>query len=600
MSKPILFAATDTAFDTNGLGVLTDAISCTVTEERNGAFELEMTYPVSGIHYGEIKTRCIILARPNPADDPQPFRIYRITRPLDGIVAVYAEHISYDLSGVPASPFTADSVSDAMLKLQSMAAVDSPFTFWTDKSTAAAMNVPVPASTRSLLGGSEGSVLDVYGGEYKWDCYTVRLYNARGQNRGASIRYGKNLTALQQEENISNVYTGVYPYWADADGNLTQLPEKIINAPGTYDFIRILPLDLSQHFDAMPTTEQLQQAAEAYMSSNNIGVPTVSLSVSFAQLGQTEEYKDLALLETVLLCDTVNVEFPALGVSATAKCVKTIYDVLLDRYNSVDLGDARTNIADTIAGQQQTLEKAPTATDMQQAINNATGLITGNKGGYVVLHSSTGAKEPDEILIMDTPDISTAVKVWRWNKSGLGYSSTGYNGPYGLAMTADGSIVADFITTGILTANLIKAGILQSFNGATSINMETGVASLTGSLATTLQSVGGQNYKAEVRGTGISFYQDDTEIGYVDVRLMAGQPILLARLNSITGDSLYFKNIWLQRSDDTAFTAFSVTSGGALEIGNLGSLYIGGIGGTVAWRTVELVTGGTALALCQV
>ena len=218
----------------------------------------------------------------------------------------------------------------------------------------------------------------------------------------------------------------------------------------------------------------------------------------------------------------------------------------------------------------------------------------------MVLHSSTGSKEPDEILIMDTPDIQTATKVWRWNKSGLGYSSTGYNGPYGLAMTADGSIVADFITTGTLTANLIKAGILQSFNGATSINMETGVASLTGSLTTTLQSVGGQNYRAQVRGTGISFYHNDTEVGYVDVRLLAGQPNLLARLHSITTDSSYFKNIWLRRSDDTAFQAFSVTSGGALEIGNLGSLYIGGIGGTVAWRTVELVTGGTALALCRV
>lgn len=599
MSKPILFAATDTAFDTNGLGVLTDAISCTVTEERNGAFELEMTYPVSGIHYGEIKTRCIILARPNPADDPQPFRIYRITRPLDGIVTVYAEHISYDLSGVPASPFTADSVSDAMLKLQSMAAVDSPFTFWTDKSTVAAMNVPVPASTRSLLGGSEGSVLDVYGGEYKWDCYTVRLYNARGQNRGASIRYGKNLTALQQEENISNVYTGVYPYWADADGNLTQLPEKIINAPGTYDFIRILPLDLSQHFDAMPTTEQLQQAAETYMSSNNIGVPTVSLSVSFAQLGQTEEYKDLALLETVLLCDTVNVEFPALGVSATAKCVKTIYDVLLDRYNSVDLGDARTNIADTIAGQQQALEKAPTATDMQQAINNATGLITGNKGGYVVLHSSTGAKEPDEILIMDTPDISTAVKVWRWNKSGLGYSSTGYNGPYGLAMTADGAIVADFITAGTLTANLIRAGILSSKNGATTINLDTGNANLTGALSTIFTSLGGQQYRAKVSGTGITFYHGDTEIGSVDTRLLSGSPVLCAYLDWMESDVVRSPDIWLKKSDGSSYSALKAGTKGTI-LNNIEEMWIGGSGGVVSWRTVETVTGEFVLALCKV
>lgn len=597
---PILYPSTEEDFKNNGIGILSDAVKCIVTEERNGAFELEITYPIDGLHYNEIKTRCLIMAKPNPIDDPQPFRIYRITRPLSGLVTIYAEHISYDLSGIPVSPFSASSATEAISKLSTMAAVESPFGFWTDKSNTGTMTVSVPSSTRSLLGGSQGSVLDIYGGEYKWDRYMVRLYNSRGANRGVSIRYGKNLTDIQQDENISNVYTGVYPYWVDADGNLTQLPEKIVNAPGTYDFIRILPLDLSQDFEEAPTESQLRQSAEAYIKSNDIGVPHISLTVSFVQLEQTAEYKGMALLETVLLCDTVNVEFAQLGVSATAKCVRTVYDVLLNRYDSIDLGDARTNIADTIAEQKKEIGKAPSTTDMWKAITNATNIITGNHGGYVVLHSSTGSKEPDEILIMDTPDIQTATKVWRWNKSGLGYSSTGYNGPYGLAMTADGSIVADFITTGILTANLIKAGILQSFNGATSINMETGVASLTGSLATTLQSVGGQNYKAEVRGTGISFYQDDTEIGYVDVRLMAGQPILLARLNSITGDSLYFKNIWLRRSDDTAFTAFSVTSGGALEIGNLGSLYIGGIGGTVAWRTVELVTGGTALALCQV
>ena len=493
-------------------------------------------------------------------------------------MTVYAEHISYDLSGVPVSPFTADSAPDAMLKLQSMAAVDSPFIFWTDKSTVAAMDVPVPASTRSMLGGSDGSVLDVYGGEYKWDRYTVRLYNARGRNRGVSIRYGKNLTALEQEENISNVYTGVYPYWADVDGNLTQLPEKIINAPGTYDFIRILPLDLSQRFDAMPTTEQLQQAAEAYMGSNNIGVPPVSLSVSFAQLGQTEEYKDLALLETVLL---------------------TIYDVLLDRYNSVDLGDARTNIADTIAGQQQALEKAPTATDMQQAINNATGLITGNKGGYVVLHSSTGAKEPDEILIMDTPDISTAVKVWRWNKSGLGYSSTGYNGPYGLAMTADGAIVADFITAGTLTANLIRAGILSSKNGATTINLDTGNANLTGALSTIFTSLGGQQYRAKVSGTGITFYHGDTEIGSVDTRLLSGSPVLCAYLDWMESDVVRSPDIRLKKPDGSSYSALKAGTKGTI-LNNIEEMWIGGSGGVVGWKTVETVTGEFVLALCKV
>lgn len=450
--NPILFAPAETEFTSNGMGVLSDAVGCIVTEERNGAFELEMQYPVTGVHYGHIARRCLLLAKPNPVDDAQPFRIYRITRPMGGVVTVYAAHISYDLSGIPVSPFTAASAPAAMAALSANAAVACPFTFWTDKETAAAMTVPTPASIRSLLGGSEGSILDVYGGEYAFDRFTVRLYGQRGADRGVSIRYGKNLTDLTQEENCQSVYTGCYPYWAGQDGALVTLPEKILAAEGTYDFVKILPLDLSGEWQEAPTPDALRTRAAAYMKANRIGTPKVSLTVRFAQLEQTEEYKGTALLERVLLCDTVNVEFPALGVSATAKCVKTVYDCLLDRYDRVELGDARATIADTVAEQNAAIAQKPDKTFVQAAVDSATAQITGNKGGYVVLHSSTGAKEPDEVLIMDTPDIATATRVWRWNKAGLGYSSTGYNGPYGLAMTQDGAIVADFITTGTLNA----------------------------------------------------------------------------------------------------------------------------------------------------
>lgn len=463
--NPILFPPTETDFNTNGIGVLSDAVSCTVTEERNGAFELEMQYPVTGVHYGHIARRCILLAKPNPVDDAQPFRIYRITRPMSGVVTVYAAHISYDLSGIPVSPFTAASAPAAMAALASNAATDCHFSFWTDKTASAAMTVSAPASIRSLLGGSEGSLLDVYGGEYAFDRFTVRLYGQRGADRGVSIRYGKNLTDLTQEENCQSVYTGCYPYWAGQNGALVTLPEKILSAEGSYDFVKILPLDLSGEWQEAPTPDALRERAFSYMKTNRIGTPKVSLTVSFSQLEQTEEYKGTALLERVLLCDTVNVEFPALGVSATAKCVKTVYDCLLDRYDKVELGDARATIADTLVEQGAAIEKKPDKTFLQAAVDSATSQITGNKGGYVVLHSSTGAKEPDEVLIMDKPDIATATRVWRWNKSGLGYSSTGYNGPYGLAMTQDGAIVADFITAGTLNAALIRAGVLQDKTG---------------------------------------------------------------------------------------------------------------------------------------
>lgn len=458
----LLYPSTETAFHNNGLGALSDAISCTVTEERNGMYELEMQYPVSGSHYEEITNRAIIFCKPDPYRDPQPFRIYRILKPISGRVTIYAQHISYDLSGATVSPFTAGSCAGTLDGLKANAVpADMPFTFWTDKSTSGNFSVDVPSSLRSLLGGTEGSILDVYGGEYEFDCWTVKLWSQRGKDSGVTITYGKNLTDLQQDENISNVSTGIYPYWKGSDGTLVEIEGKVVNAPGTYDFTRIIPVDFTSDFQDQPTPEQLRSRAETYVETNDIGVPTVSLSVSFQPLEQTDEYKDIALLERVNLCDTVTVEYPTLGVSATAKCVKTVYDALKNRYTSIELGEARTNIADTIAGQQQEIEQLPESSAFQEAVNSATGWITGNRGGYVVIRDSNGDRQPDEILIMDTPDIQTAQKVWRWNNGGLGYSSNGYNGPYTTAITQDGAIVASFITAGILNGSIIKTGRIQ-------------------------------------------------------------------------------------------------------------------------------------------
>lgn len=487
--NPVLYESTESTFETNGLGVLSDTISCQVVEERNGTFEITLEYPLTGIHYQEIKQRRIIFVKPNPYEDPQPFRIYRITKPLSGKITVYAQHISYDLSGVPVSPFSSGSVTGALSGLKTNAAVTNPFSFWTDKTSTGDFAVTAPTSTRTLLGGSDGSILDVFGGEYKFDRWTVRLYNNRGRNSGVSIRYGKNLMDLQQDENISNVVTGIYPYWLNSEGELTELPEKIVNAPGTYNFTRISAIDFSGDFEEAPTEEQLRDRAEDYISSNNVGVPTVSITVEFQPLDQTEEYKDIALLERVNLCDTVNVEYSELGVSATAKCVKTTYDVLKDKYVSIELGDAKTNIADTIVQQQQEIKEKPSVSFLEQAVINATNWITGNKGGYVIFQRNADG-QPYEILIMDTPDINTATKVWRWNSGGLGYSSNGYEGPFETAITQDGAIVATFITTGTLQANLIKSGIIQSHDGRAYFNLDTGQIAATQLIAQ--QSTQGQ------------------------------------------------------------------------------------------------------------
>lgn len=454
--KPILFPSTATEFDTQGLGVLTDAISCTVTEERNGAFELTMQYPDTGVHFAEITDRCIIYAIPSPYRAPQPFRIYRITRPMDGIIMVYAQHITYDLSGVPLNPFTAINAPDALSKLSLNAAVDSPFIFWTDKATVASFAVSTPSSTRSVLGGSSGSILDVYGGEYEWDGFTVRLYGQRGYDNGVVISYGKNLTDIEQDRNISNVATGIYPYWTNAEGALVTCDPKIVNAPGTYDFTRVVPVDFSNDFETQPAPEQLQARAEKYVEDNKIGIPKTSITASFVQLEQFPEYEDLALLEKCDLCDTVTIRYPQLGVEAKAEIVKIETDVLLERYNSVEIGDVRANIADTIVGQQQEIKQKPSETYLREAVLALTETILGASGGAVRLLDTNNDGMPDTLYIADDPDPTKARKVWRFNHEGWGASNNGYNGPFSYGATLENGMVADFITAGTLNADLVN------------------------------------------------------------------------------------------------------------------------------------------------
>lgn len=431
-------------FDTLGLGALTDCITCEVTEERNGEYELTAEYPITGTHFDDIALRCIILARANYTDAPQAFRIYSITTPIDGKVTINARHISYDLSGVPVLPFTATSCAAACAGLISHAAIDTPFTVGTQIGTIADFKADVPASVRSWFGGKEGSLIDVYGGEWWYDNYSCILKANRGANRGVTIRYGVNLIDFEQEKNCEETYTGVLPFWTDEEGN--QVRANIINLTGSFDYRRILVLDLSMDFEEQPTAAQLTARANSYITANNIGVPKVSITLDWVQISE--------LSDRVELCDTVKVVFEKIGVETSAKIVRVVWDTLKERYSRLEIGEPKTNITDTIAGLEQETVKATSSvsTVMLGAIARATAAITGNSGGYIVMHDSNGDGAPDELLVMNTPDISTATKVWRWNLSGLGYSNSGYNGTFGLAMTMDGEIVADYITTGTLSA----------------------------------------------------------------------------------------------------------------------------------------------------
>lgn len=468
--KPILFRGSETTFDTNGIGVLSDVIECPILQQLNGQYELTMRYPVTGVHYEDLIRRAIILVKPDQVSRPQPFRIYRRVPSSKGTITVYARHLAYDLSGVVVSPFSATGAASTMLALPQNAVNGCPFTFVTDKGASGTFTVAAPSAIWTLLGGSEGSVLDVYGGEYEFDRWTVNLWNRRGADRGVSIRYGKNLTSLEQDENCANCFTAVYPYWLSMDGQLVQLPEKIVNASGTYDHERIMPLDLSQEWQEAPTEEQLRQRAEKYIRDNDIGVPTVSWKISYVDLEQTEEYKGKALLERVLLGDTVSVEFPQMGVSASARVVEVEYDPILERYNSITLGSVKSNIADTIVEQKKETAKKPSVSLVQSIVMTLTASILGAKGGAVRLLDTDSDGMPDTLYVADNADPAKAVKVWRWNYEGWAGSKTGYNGPFNLGATLEDGLLAEAVTAAHLVAGTIQSQDGKSFY----MNLDTG------------------------------------------------------------------------------------------------------------------------------
>lgn len=345
MNYPRLYPPTAAAWDTNGLGALSDCISCVVEETLNGPFELEMQYRLNGLHYADITLRSLILAKPNPTARPQPFRVYKISRPINGVVTINAQHLSYDLSGIVIEPFNAPSLASALEGMKTNAVTDNPFEYETDKTVISDFVVAYPSSARSLLAGQRGSLLDTYGGELEFDRYQVKLWAHRGKDNGVTIRYGKNMTDVNQEEDGSGVYTGVYPYWYSEEEGSADLGSSYVPVDGEFDFTRILLLDLTEEFENKPTAEELTQKAQEYISNHDPGVPTISTTVSW--------YQSREFVENVNLGDVVGVYFSRLGISAKAKIVKTRYNALQNRYESVDIGSVRSSIAGTIVSMDQ-------------------------------------------------------------------------------------------------------------------------------------------------------------------------------------------------------------------------------------------------------
>lgn len=461
---PILFDKNETAFTSNGLGRLTDCTRCEVTEERNGVYECEFDYPISGKMFSQIVEGRYIYATHDESKTPQPFEIYYKSAPLEGVVTFRAWHISYLLNNVIVAPFTASSVSAAMAAIPTRSITANPFTFWTDKAVTTNYTLGVPRAVRSVLGGAEGSLLDVYGkGDYEFDLWTVKLHQNRGSNRGVSIRYGKNLVSLNQERDASAMYAGIVPYWQDNEGGSVVYLDHAVYRTGASSG-RVVTMDLSSDFEEQPTTAQLEARAQTIIDNSDSYEIKENVTVDFVALWQTEEYKDVANLQRIYLCDTVNIFYEKLGINATAKCIKVVYDSLRERYTSMELGTPKTTLAQQILETTSTtlLRDVPSKSAMQSAIDKATEMIAGGFGGYIKFNYLSDGT-PSEMLIMNTADENTATNIIRLNQNGIGFSTDGGT-TYTNAWTIDGNLNADFITTGAIDAAQVTVNNIDADN----------------------------------------------------------------------------------------------------------------------------------------
>ena len=345
---PILYEKDETTFSNNGLCRLRSCTSAGVSEERNGIYELDFEYPVDGANYELITIGRIIGVTHDESDDIQPFDIVSYEKPIDGIVTFHAVHISYRQSYLTVTGKNINSLASAFTLLGNSTPTN-PFTYQTDKTSTGylASADGVPKTVRQMLGGVEGSILDAYGGEYEWDRFNVILHSARGVDRDFSIRYGVNMTDYNEELDSSGCYMACVPYWTD--GTVTVVGDKQ-TASGTTITNRgeCVPLDVSDKFENKPTKAQVNAMGLSMINSNNPMVPGQNIHVEFIRLQDSPEYAGFASLLQCRLCDTINVVFPNYNTQSRFKIVKTVWDVLQDRYESMELGDLSVTLAEAL------------------------------------------------------------------------------------------------------------------------------------------------------------------------------------------------------------------------------------------------------------
>lgn len=501
--KPILYEAGEEQFKTQGIGRLSDVLVGSVKRRINGFYELRMTYPITGAFASDLKPLRMLYASHDDTGECEPFEIYSVSKPSSGKIEVLAWHNYYRLGKIVARPFYGESIQTALMAFKNAAMTDCPFTFESDVTTAGRLEFDRPVAMQSIMGGIEGSFLDVYGGEWDFNNFACYLRSRIGSDKDVTIRYGKNLLMGQNKRDTTNLWSGIVPFWYK-DGEGLVYYDGIIKSPiaSSLPHDMVVAVDASQAFESKPTAEQLLAWGQNYVNNNAKKAIPQSITVSFVNLAQTEEYEEYKRLERLSLGDGVKAFYEDLDIEGNARIVETDWDFVNDKYNKMVLGEVRANFAKNVSSTlkettSNILRQVPSKAWFESELDQATKRITGATGGRKVdLFDSQG--RPNGTVFIDTDTIETATKGMLINYEGIGFSTDIPNWNFNSAWTIDGTLDMQNINVIHMRANIIKAGILADVAGKNFWNMETGDLSMQSSA-----KIGGKTV-SEIVGEAIS------------------------------------------------------------------------------------------------
>lgn len=359
---PRIFDNNFTTYESNGLGLLVDAISCQVEEESNGDFELTLVYPVTGSFFNALIKDNLIKAHASDTLKGQLFRIDNISKTINGQVTVYAKHISFDLAknslneDVSKTNATCERAGNYMLENSD---ADSRFSIVSDIEMLGNYNMDRKTDCLSAIAGTRGSLIDTYGNGPKLlrDNFTISILNRRGKDNNVLIAYKKNITGFALEEDYSEIVNIIKPYATYTENEVEKtiyLDEIGVKSPRYVeeDIIKSQWLNFTDKFDEdeTPTKEKLKNLAEKYFSDNSCDIPKMTYKIEFQPLSQTEEYKadGLAELEHIGMDDSIYIFNSMYGIRDQARVIKTTYNVLTEKYISIELGDPKTTLGSII------------------------------------------------------------------------------------------------------------------------------------------------------------------------------------------------------------------------------------------------------------